>query len=174
MSKNTEKLRKIFLSSFGCFGKSLNDLNKFWSILDLYRGYDAYMHPTQPTPEVPPSPSSVQAHPVIHSAKDTSTIYKFYNTPMNSLVGIRRDLVTIQEGLPISVMYNYIPIQPSEHPFRYIKPLAIFYHIMVEVKSRSTFSTTFHLYPSGGAPLIHLWHDCPCQCDGWIRHHVGR
>ena len=46
MSKNTEKLRKIFLSSFWCFNRSVNELNKHWNISDLYWGYDAYMHPT--------------------------------------------------------------------------------------------------------------------------------
>ena len=29
VSKNTEKLRKIFLSSFECFGESLNELDKY-------------------------------------------------------------------------------------------------------------------------------------------------
>ena len=24
----------------------MNELNRFWDILDLYRGFDAYMHPT--------------------------------------------------------------------------------------------------------------------------------
>ena len=46
VSKNTEKLRKIFSSSFECFDESLNKSDKCWNILDLYWGYDAYMHPT--------------------------------------------------------------------------------------------------------------------------------